>query len=90
MLVCLFLFVERKSDSRAWRGLERELERPGEALGHPIEVDVATALCPRLLQTATLELGSEFRKQSCSAAVQLVVQLPYRIAQLSYRVAQLP
>ena len=27
---------------------------------------------------------------SCSAAVQLVVQLPYRVAQLPYRVAQLP
>ena len=27
---------------------------------------------------------------SCSAAVQLVVQLPYRVSLLPYRVAQLP
>ena len=35
-------------------------------------------------------LLQKFDPASCSAAVQLVVQLPYRVAQLPYRVAQLP
>ena len=45
-----------------------------------------------LLETSFLVilLLQKLDPASCSAAVQLVVQLPYRVAQLPYRVAQLP